>query len=189
MKWGKKWGQNPVTKVHSYWGVLKNDIVQSFGIAQSAQAIITIICDTGYPIVPALGVSNDTILFYPYAYPFVTGTQQCILRNAKFGNTLSVDTGAIVRRNRSQQLQTYRDPLWPTFTTLKFSMEKLKATQITTLKSFFETYAGLQMGLQDQNNRRWKGFITTQDLDIIQTQHDDCNYDVTFSFLGVLQNP
>lgn len=180
MKWGTKWGQDPATKLHSYWGKLLNDIVQNAAFGQAAVQQTGVPCDTSYVIIPSFGTQPNTT----FTYPYVTPTMTVALRNPKFGDALTIDTEAIVRRNRSLQLQTYKDVYWPSFITRKITIEKLSQANVTAFIAFLTASVGQFVGMLDHQGRQWKGFITTEDVDIIQTGQGTCNFEITLVFLG-----
>jgi hypothetical protein len=182
MKWGTKWGKNPITNVHSYWGKLKNEVVQVGTFSQGATGS-SLDCDTSYIVVPALGSAVNTSLSWTDLSLVV---HTVALRNPKFGNSTTLETEAIVRRNRALLVETFRDTLWPTFVTLKYTIEKLSQTDRDNLLAFFALTLGLKITLVDYLNRTWTGFITTEDVTIIQRNVGACNFEVSFNFLGTL---
>jgi len=183
MKWGTKWGKNPVTNTHAYWGKLLNDIVQSAAFSQAAQAELNQPCDTAFVVIPSFGTQPNTTFTFPYTTP----TRTLALRNPKFGDILTIETEGLVRRNRTLQVQTYKDYYWPTFESVKITIEKLSQANITSFITFIAASAGLPVGMLDHKGRHWQGFIVTEDIDIIQTGQGTCNYEITLVFLGAPQ--
>lgn len=182
MKWGKKWGRDPATGVVSYWGTLKNNVPQAITFVQELeQTGIVANCDT-YSTTPALGSTDETVLTYPVVSPSLTLS----IRNPKFGNVKIVDDNTLVRKNRGGEVMIYKDPNWPTFHIMRISFEALSDDNIADWKTFFQTSAGLEIGLLDWEGRQWTGQILTNISEIIKAGADDCTYEIAFDFLGVL---
>lgn len=184
MKWGNKWGHIP-SGARNFWGVLLNELADSADFTDSTKGDLAITCDTNYSVIPAFGSSALTSLWYPFVTPII----QVDLRNPKFGNNKQIDSSAIVRKNRGQELITFKDSTWPKFTSFKMSIEGLNTTDITNWKAFIQQVgaAGHPIGLKDYLNRTWRGFIVSNDTDIIQKDPNKCNYEISFEFLGVVQ--
>lgn len=184
MQWGKKWGQDPTTLVHSYWGKLLNEVVQNGTFTSAASGTAAADCDTSYIVVPSLGSSVNTTFTW-VDLSLVTHT--LALRKPKFGNTTTVETEALVRRNKGKMIQVFKSANWPTFTSLKYTIEKMSQTDVNNLIAFLQLTLGLQVTLVDYLNRTWLGYFTTESFDITQNGQGNCQFEVSFEFLGVLQ--
>ncbi len=147
------------------------------GIATSSAPNV---CYEPYVVSPALGMRTDFVLTFPYISPISTVT----LRVPLFGNTDVSETGIKVRRTVSNQLSVARGATWPVIRKLKFSFTALPKAQLDAFTMFCLASSGFEIGILDQENRQWRGVITSQ-IESSQVG-PGCDFATSFEFQGRL---
>lgn len=140
------------------------------------------VCDDPYVPSPPLGIATEFIL----RYPFNGSIQTLTLRNPEFGNKFTVDSRAIIRRLRGNQLVAFKYANWPTIKVQEFNFTNLTEAQADDFITFIKQSAGLEIGIRDHDNRTWRGIIVTPDNTIIQRLRG-CGYDLSFQFVGAVE--
>jgi len=137
------------------------------------------VCAEAYSV--TLGTRNILTVTYPYTSPSLTVN----LRVPKFGNTDTVKTESIFRRTVGNQLLAGRASAWPKIELLKFSFEALTQAQRDAMLNFAKQSSGAEIGLLDQENRQWRGVITSPEIKVEQRSRT-CDFLVDFEFRGSL---
>lgn len=117
------------------------------------------------------------------SYPFGAPSTEVTLRNPQFGNTNRLNFMRIKTTTRGGTLLVFADPQWPKEQTFSLQIAGLSKTQVDDLQTFLKLTLGKEIGLVDHESRRWKGFITTPNMDV--TQIGRHAYSVNFEFEGV----
>ena len=117
-------------------------------------------------------------------YPAIGSTADSVtLRNPEIGDLQRINGEGIVRRTRAGDLKTYRDNNWPQGQVNVYEFTRLTAAQKTSLLSFLEDYAGLEIGIEDHHGYSWSGVIISNPNEVVNVR-GNCSVDVSFEFLG-----
>lgn len=108
------------------------------------------------------------------------GSSVIQLRNPDFGDTDSLESRRIQRKNRCGDLIMFRDPIWPKTETLTFEFSYLKRTDLLSLVEFIKEFLGQLVTLTDYNGRVFNGVITTPSEQLTQAGRE--NFTAKFSF-------
>lgn len=114
---------------------------------------------------------------------FTQGSNTLTLPSPDYGDSVRIDTNAVIRQNRHGTAIVYKDSDWPTIYTRTFEFKTLTADDISNLKTFLDDTIGLETTLVDYDDTTWVGYFVTSDPEII-TLKDNCSYDVRLEFLG-----
>lgn len=126
------------------------------------------------PAEPTL-VPSDFTLFYPA----ITPTTTLILPNPEVGNRTSYLPNRISRKSRGGTKQVFRDPAWPTLTTLTMDIGSLTTTQRGDLRDFLILTLGKTVGLLDYEGRAWTGIISNPDAEFTTLSDYGCGTHAT----------
>lgn len=126
------------------------------------------------PAEPTLTPSDFT-LFYPAVAPTTT----LILPNPEVGNRTSYLPNRISRKSRGGTKQVFRDPAWPTLTTLTMDIGSLTTTQRGNLQDFLILTLGQTVGLLDYEGRAWTGIIGNPDAEFTTLSDHGCGTHAT----------
>lgn len=117
-------------------------------------------------------------------YPAVgSTTDSVVLRNPEIGDLQRINGEGIVRRTRGGDLKVYRDNNWPQGQVNVYEFTRLTSAQKSSLLSFLEDYAGLEIGIEDHHEQNWTGIIISNPTEIINVR-GNCSIDASFEFLG-----
>jgi hypothetical protein len=108
------------------------------------------------------------------------GSRSVTLRNPDFGDTDTIESRRIQRKNRGGDLIMYRDPQWPKTETLTFEFSYLKRTDLMSLLEFIKATLGQNVVLTDYNGRTFTGIIITPSEELAQAGRE--NFTAKFSF-------
>lgn len=150
--------------------------------AYKQNSVTTHSCPDTFSPSPALGLSATTTFSYPYTSP----TNVATLRNPKFNNNQTLETGRIYRETRGHEQKVGDNVYWLKLNYLHMEFEALTLDQATDLIELLEASAGDEIKLVDWENRTWRGFIVSNPNDIIIHKDDDCQYSAALRFEGVL---
>ena len=109
-----------------------------------------------------------------------SGSRVIQLRDPDFGDTDSIESRRIQRKNRCGDLITFRDSIWPKTETFTFEFSFLKRTDLLTLVEFVKEFLGQEITLTDYNGREYQGIITTPSEQLTQAGRE--NFTAKFSF-------
>jgi len=90
-----------------------------------------------------------------------------VLRAPDFGNREGVQTTRVNRETRGGTLLIHRDPVWPQYYKMTAQFSALDEPAARKLLRFMEDHLGLEVGVQDQEGRTWRGTILNPDEAII----------------------
>ena len=108
------------------------------------------------------------------------------LPNPELGDSLRLDTNAVIRQNRHNEAIVYKDSDWPIIRTRVFEFKTLTLDEVQALQSFLDGTIGYQTTLVDYEDDTWLGYLVVSDPEFI-TMRDNCSYDVRLEFLGEKQ--
>lgn len=172
------WSEAP----SSHGSIRSIEVVETFsmidGVIERSSAYHP--CDEPYSVSPALGTRELLTLTHPY----VTPTTTVNLRVPLFGNSDESNTGNQVRRTTSNQLSVVRGAAWPTIRKTRYRFVGLTEAQRNAVLDFYVTSLGQEIGILDQENRQWRGVITSE-IDSTQIGQG-CDYGCSFEFQGRL---
>jgi hypothetical protein len=101
-----------------------------------------------------------------------------------FQNAERMHYSRISRRTSGNELDVYRDPIWPKFQRLAFDFEHLTEKQVKDAAYFFSHSVGKDISIVDHQGIGWVGFVTTPESEIIQGTRSGFN--LSFEFEGVM---
>lgn len=124
--------------------------------------------------VPAIVPAHKIILTY--------GTLRLELRDPEFGNSEKYEQSRILRRNRGNELNIYRDTIWPDTNTLSYSFKALKQKDVHNLLYFMNKSLGQTIQLLDHENNTWEGIISTPEKEVVEEGR--IGFSASFEFIG-----
>ncbi len=135
-------------------------------------------------------VQNDpTTERFKLKYPaLATPTDEVELRAPELDNIDRIAFNRISRETRGGKLTVFADPNWPQVQTVIVTFIGLTRTEIDDLLTFFTSYVGEEISMQDWEGREWIGVITTPNEAAVQ-DGKSCTgrgWTITFEFEGVL---
>jgi len=101
------------------------------------------------------------------------GASSVTLRNPEFGNDNKLDESRVLRRNRGNEIDLFRDPIWPKTKTITFSFRYLKYQDILNLLSFMNISLGKQVTLIDFYGNSYQGIIINPNKDYVTEGRGD----------------
>lgn len=121
-------------------------------------------------------------LYYPYGGPTIGLT----LSNPVFGNIEDLNIQVITKHSRNGDLYSFNRI--PTYQILKFEFDKIKHSELETIKSFLRLSAAEYIRLIDHTSRAWKGIIITPTPIFTNHSRSLCTdlYNLSFDFEGTL---
>lgn len=104
-----------------------------------------------------------------------------LLRNPRFGNTYSLDTGVTIRRTLNGELivDAHRNQLY----TLHLEFEALTQGQRDSLIDFFINVAGQVVALKDHEGFNWSG-VFSDSQPVLVCNGPGCLYSGSMQFQG-----
>jgi hypothetical protein len=103
------------------------------------------------------------------------------LKNPKFGNTFTLNTGVTIKRSLDGQLIV--DAHKNILEAYNVSFEALTQVERDSLIDFFISTAGEEIQMQDHEGFNWLGIITTEQP-TFRTDGRTCKYSTELSFEG-----
>jgi len=109
-----------------------------------------------------------------------------------YGTTHDIVTHTITRTLPDGDLRQARPDWWPINDIFVWKFEGLSYTQKEDLKTFLCENLGERVDFIDELDRRWRGWVISQEVEITQTHKDteECEnsglYALTFEFDGDL---
>jgi hypothetical protein len=135
-------------------------------------------------------VQNDsTTTRFKLKYPaLATPTDEVELRAPELDNIDRMAFNRISRETRGGKLTIFADPNWPQVQTVIVTFIGLTRTEIDDLLTFFTSYVGEEISMQDWEGREWVGVITTPNEAAVQDGKSCAGrgWTITFEFEGVL---
>jgi len=135
---------------------------------------------------PTVVPQDYVVLTWPYVSPTLT----IRLRNPEFNNVEQRQVRRIARATRGGTFRKFRDPQWPKFSRLNYTVRMLVPPSSgfatpSELLDFLSRSAGQSVGLLDYEGRQWVGVVTTPQSPVERhlTRHVDA---VQFEFEGSL---
>jgi hypothetical protein len=108
------------------------------------------------------------------------GSLSVTLRNPDIGDSETIESRRIQRKNRGGDLIMFRDPIWPKFQTLSYEWSFLKRNDLLSLLEFVKETLGQEITLTDYNGRTYTAIITTPSEEV--TQAGRKNFTAKLSF-------
>ena len=119
-------------------------------------------------------------------YPYISPTVNLQLRNPELNSQDKKTVERIVRKTRNGKLLTFRDPQWPLFARLNWTIHLLHKTDVDDVLNFFSQSLGQQIGLYDFESRQWQGVIITPESAFSFIAPRGRMKSITFEFEGSL---
>ncbi len=107
------------------------------------------------------------------------------LRDPEFGDINKYEQSRILRRNRGNELNIFRDQAlpWPDTQVISYSFKHLKQVDVSNLLNFMQVSIGKEIQLQDHESYNWTGVIITPEKEMIE--EDRTGFSASFDFQGV----
>lgn len=105
------------------------------------------------------------------------------IRAPEYGNTLDVDTGAIIRHTRGGGYKVVRPDTWPVIKVMKMTFTSLTNAQRASLTAFLSNTSGKQVTYTDHEGIAWEGVVLDEAIDW-KLGKGDCSSEITINFRG-----
>lgn len=134
-----------------------------------------------FPVKPQLVQTYNLIL----QYPVINSVHSVTLKAPLFGNREELQVTRIQRKTIDGDLKTFVNDNWPKVRTFKYQFEGITDVILNSYNNFILLSLGLEIKLTDHENRVWKGFIVTPNLEQADLSNDECSNTLGFEFIGI----